>query len=65
MFKIISTKEYKKLMVESKMYCQLVEKALDKKAELPILNCGYKNCQFTTTDAKGLKIHRARVHRKK
>ena len=31
----------------------------------PTLNCGYKSCQFQTTDPKGLKIHRARVHRKK
>jgi hypothetical protein len=31
----------------------------------PTLNCGYKSCQFMTTDARGLKIHRSRVHRKK
>ena len=29
------------------------------------LHCGYKSCQFHTTDPKGLKIHRSRVHRKK
>jgi hypothetical protein len=31
----------------------------------PTLNCGYKSCQFTTTDPRGLKIHRSRVHKKK
>lgn len=31
----------------------------------PTLHCGYKSCQFQTTDPKGLKIHRARIHKKK
>lgn len=28
-------------------------------------NCGYKSCQFQTTDMRGLKIHRARIHKNK
>jgi len=31
----------------------------------PLLHCGYKSCQFFTTNPKGLKIHRARIHKRK
>lgn len=55
-------------LVKQKSYYYWVKEAL--KCKIPLkeeqtLHCGYKSCQFSTTDPKGLKIHRARVHRKK
>lgn len=59
MFKIISTKKFHKLLADQKLL-----KQLQKKEEI-IYHCGYKSCNFHTTDPKGLKIHRARMHRHK
>jgi hypothetical protein len=62
MFKIISRGRYNELIEKEGTLHELIEYKVVSK---PILNCGYKSCNFQTTDAKGLKIHRSRVHRKK
>ena len=41
------------------------EAILELEKAQPTLNCGYKSCDFQTTDPKGLKIHRTRIHKKK
>lgn len=68
MFKIISKETYQKLRVDS----QLLDLVLDKLREqeeadgtTPRYHCGYKTCQFSTTDPQGLKIHRGRMHSNK
>lgn len=51
-------KNYYKEKVEYMKFKSLMQ-------EKPTLHCGYKSCQFSTTDPTGLKIHRARIHRNK
>lgn len=51
---------------ERKLAIILVQEMEDRKTrDNTTYNCGYKSCQFHTTDEKGLKIHRSRVHKKK
>ena len=72
-FKIISRDEYEYLkMCEERVTVLLrerFEKAENKfkKGIEPkvVNNCGYKSCQFQTTDMRGLKIHRSRIHKNK
>jgi len=75
MFKIITRRRYEELLLAESNLNDIIDRQLDaqtyekyyKQADTQntILNCGYKNCQFQTTDPKGLKIHRARIHRHK
>lgn len=61
MFKIISKKRYDYFKACERHSMEL---AYGEKPKI-MHNCGYKSCQFQTTDPKGLKIHRTRVHKKK
>lgn len=51
------------LSTKARLWDQMVEE--DKVKDRFKLHCGYKNCQFSTDNAKGLRIHRARIHRHK
>lgn len=66
-FRIISETRYAELLEKEATFHDVIKfdpGSVNREPKV-VHNCGYKSCQFQTTDPTGLKIHRSRIHKNK